>query len=316
MLLRQGRWREAWPHYEYRLAGYTQSLFDRWPRWEGQPLVGKTIVVSSEQGIGDTLQFARYVSLLRRRGAARVIFLLPPDLHRVVATIEGVDEVQEDRLQVFEADYSVFLLSLPLHFDTTPGRLAATLPAGLPVVRLPRASAPRSTTLLRVGVFWAGGVRPDQPETLAIDARRSIDFNQIAPFLLSPGLAGCVRWTVLQKHRRHESLPGIARAHGWLDPFSLANPDPPKDLYDTALIIEALDLVIGVDSALIHLAASLGKPTWMLDRADHCWRWFGPGARDWYPGALRLFRQPSPGDWPAVIDAVRQALLDALCLRR
>ncbi len=309
MLLRLGRWREAWPHFEYRLTSEDRHLFTRWPQWRGESLNGKTIIVSSEWGLGDTIQFARYVTLLRRAGAARVIFLAPANLHRLLAAVEGVDEVQEDELQAIEADYAVYLLSLPLHFDTTPETLATTLPMGLPVVRAPKPEGRDPSTRLRVGIFWAGGLRPDRPALTAIDARRSLDLSRFAPLMMSEALAGRVEWTLLQRDRRPQDLSKLAVAHGWIDPFAETNLSAPRDLYDTAVIIQGLDLVIGVDSALIHLSASLAKPTWMLDRADHCWRWTGAAATGWYPGALRIFRQPAPGDWDPVIGEAHEALL-------
>ncbi len=144
--------------------------------------------------------------------------------------------------------------------------------------------------------------------TQLIDARRSIPFATIQPLLTAPALKGRVGWTILQRDRRPDDLGALAQHHGWRDPFGEPAAEPPGDFLDTAVIIAGLDLVIGVDSALIHLAAGLGRPTWMLDRFDPCWRWLGDREdTDWYP-TLRIFRQRRRADWGEVLSRVQESL--------
>jgi hypothetical protein len=150
---------------------------------------------------------------------------------------------------------------------------------------------------LRVGLVWAGN-----PERMRMDQRRSIALQRLAPLAEMPG----VDLVSLQKGAAADARAGSALdgiMHDWTDELA--------DFADTAALIETLDLVIGVDTAVVHLAGAMAKPVWLLNRFDTCWRW--QRERDdspWYP-TLRQFRQPSAGDWDSVIVRVRDALLDA-----
>jgi hypothetical protein len=159
-----------------------------------------------------------------------------------------------------------------------------------------------------VGIFWAGRAWSDRGDLKRVDTLRSLTFEQILPLLTAPSLKGKVRWTLLQRDRRPEDLSRFAEIEGWRDPFGLPAADQPQDFLDTAHIMAGLDLVIGVDSALIHLAAGLGRPTWMMDRLAHCWRWVGDREdSDWYP-TLRIFRQSRPEAWPEVVAKITARL--------
>ena len=142
----------------------------------------------------------------------------------------------------------------------------------------------------RVGLAWAGSPRSHSRGLAAVDRRRSMTPDRLAPLLALPG----VRFFSLQKDG-----PAVAPEQRLIDLMAEM-----RDFADTAALIVNLDLVITVDTAVAHLAAGLGKPVWLLDRFDPCWRWF-TGRRDspWYP-TLRLYRQPRPGDWDAVIAEV------------
>src|SRR5262249_34097712 len=149
---------------------------------------------------------------------------------------------------------------------------------------------------LRVGLVWAGGRRQD-PNLLTVDRRRSIALDRLAPLGAVPG----VSFVSLQK-----GLPWTANP-----PPGLALLDFSADLQDfaaTAALVDGLDLVISVDTAVVHLAGALGKPVWLMNRFDTCWRWLlGRDDSPWYP-QLRQFRQPAPGDWDSVIGAVADSL--------
>jgi tetratricopeptide (TPR) repeat protein len=309
-LLAQERWGEAWPYFAER-GPLPVDPPPHARRWMGEPLEGRTLLVLGEWGIGDYIQFARYAALLKARGAARVIFGAPTLLTRLLERVDGVDKVTHDMTTAAEADLWAPLMTLPALFGTTPDTLKDSLPQGLPYIRLdrPRRPARAEDAPLRVGLFWAGGHHDGPLDLARIDAQRSLDLHQLLPLMFAGELQGCVVWTILQKDRRPDYLTDMARAAGWTDPFALGAPSLPADLLDTADIIADLDLVIGVDSALIHLAGGLNIPTWMIDRANHCWRW-RPGRQDsdWYPGVLRIFRQETLGDWDPVLARVRAAL--------
>jgi Flp pilus assembly protein TadD len=310
-LLAQERWPEAWPYFEVRdalpVAPPPQAR-----RWMGEPLGGKTILVLGEWGIGDHIQFARYAALLKARGAGTVMFGAPTLLTRLLQRVDGIDKVTHDMTKATEADLWAPLMTLPALFGTTPETLKESLPQGLPYIRLDRPRRPArqaKTAPLKVGIFWAGGHHDGPLDIARIDAQRSVDLTTVLPLMFAAELQGRVAWTILQKDRRPDYLTDMARTAGWTDPFAEDAPAPPADLLDTAEIIAGLDLVIGVDSALIHLAGGLNIPTWMIDRGNHCWRW-RPGREDsdWYPGVLRIFRQDSLGDWAPVLARVRAAL--------
>jgi len=309
-LLAQERWPEAWPYFEGRgslpVAPPPQAT-----RWLGEPLAGEAILVLGEWGIGDHIQFARYAALLKARGAAKVIFGAPRPLARLLARVDGIDRVTDDMTEVTDADLWAPLMTLPSLFATTPDTLKDTLPRGLPYIRLdaPRPAGRAEGAPLKVGIFWAGGHHDGPLDIARIDAQRSLDLSQILPLMFADELRGRVAWTILQKDRRPDYLTDMARAAGWTDPFAEDGANAPGDMLDTAEAIAGLDLVVGVDSALIHLAGALNIPTWMIDRGNHCWRW-RPGRQDsdWYPGRLRIFRQETLGDWGPVLARVRAAL--------
>ena len=300
-LLTMGRLAEGWHAYESRweveAMGGPAPIMSQ-PRWTGQQLNGETVLLYAEQGFGDTLQFCRYAPMVAAAGG-RVILVVPKALRNVLATLEGVAEVmteEDDALPAF--DYHCPLLSLPLAFQTT----LATIPA--PVAYLRADSSQWAYFLanlpgLKVGLVWAGKSRTGQPHAVAIDKRRSMSLADMAPLLSVPG-CDFVSLQLGPRAAQMQTLPPGAVLH---DVSSRLG-----DWSDTAGLIAGLDLVIAVDTAVAHLAGALGKPVWMLNRFDSCWRWFRD--RDdspWYP-TMRQFRQTSRGDWADVMARVRLAL--------
>ena len=270
------------------------------PQWRGEDLADKTIFLHSEQGYGDTIQFLRYVPLLASRGG-RVILEVPPSLGRLAEQLQGAAQVFASGAVTPAADFFCPLLSLPRAFGTT----VATIPGEVPYLAADRAAVAawrrRLADLegLRVGLVWAGNPRPNQPGANRIDRRRSVTLGHFANLAEVPG----VSFVSLQKGQaasQTRSPPPGLLVHDWTDELT--------DFADTAALIEALDLVISVDTSVVHLAGALGKPTWLLNRFDTCWRWLlNRDDSPWYP-TLRQFRQPSPGDWNSVICGVRDAL--------
>jgi len=314
--LGKGDFAEGWRLFESRYDhGGAECLPPLAPgvrRWTGEPLAGRTLLVYGEQGFGDQLQFVRYAQMAKRAGAARVTVAVAPELVRLFRLAPDIDEIvaiQPETLQV-PADYWARMMSLPGLFGTEAATIAEATPPNFPQFHLPTPPRPppRAKAPLEVGIFWAGRAWSDRGDLKRVDTLRSLTFEHILPLLTAPALKGRVRWTLLQRDRRPEGLARFAEIEGWRDPFGLPEPDQPRDFLDTAQIMAGLDLVIGVDSALIHLAAGLGRPTWMMDRFVHCWRWVGDREdSDWYP-TLRIFRQSGPGAWPDVVASITTAL--------
>jgi hypothetical protein len=159
----------------------------------------------------------------------------------------------------------------------------------------------------RVGLVWSGGFRPDRPDLWTVNQRRNIALAKLAALKNLP-----VEFYSLQKGQPAESDLGRLVAQGWDGPPIIDYTDQLHDFTDTAALIENLDLVITVDTSTAHLAGALGKPVWILNRFDTCWRWLTHRTNSpWYP-SLRLYRQPTTGDWDTVVDMVRKDLA-SLC---
>ncbi len=272
-LLSTGRWAEAWPYYEARwqvgdLAGERRNFPQ--PLWTRlQPTVGQTILLHAEQGLGDTLQFCRYAPLVAALGA-RVILEVQPSLVRLLSGLEGVDRVlaKGDPLPAF--DWQCPLMSLPLAFGTTPD----TVPAADAYLSAEPEDVARWRQRLsglpgrRVGLVWAGSSRAWMPHAVAVDRRRSMRLADMAPL---GEVAGC-SFVSLQLGPPATQLRSA--------PEGLVVHDFAADLYDfadTAALAANLDLVIAVDTSVAHLAAALGRPVWLLNRFDPCWRWLLEG---------------------------------------
>jgi tetratricopeptide (TPR) repeat protein len=298
--LAMGDYENGWTSFEWRwrseMAGAKRELSGR--RWLGDfPIDGATVFVHAEQGLGDMLQFCRYIPMLAAR--ARVILETPRPLARLLSGLEGVARVVIQGEPPPRYDAWIPLLSLPAAFGTT----LETIPAGIPYLSAdPERSAAwrrRLATLpgRKVGLVWAGSPRPGQPRANLIDRRRSMALACFGPLAAIPGLS----LVSLQKGEPAAQAPPDGMAlHDWTAEL--------EDFADTAALVDALDLVISVDTSVAHLAGALGRPVWVLNRYDQCWRWlWGRTDTPWYPTA-RLFQQDAPGDWSGVIARVVDAL--------
>jgi tetratricopeptide (TPR) repeat protein len=299
-----GRFERGWELYEARWQGPEGfEMADR-PIWDGQAsLDGKTILLRGEQGLGDVLQFCRYVKLVKALGA-HVLLEVHAPLVRLMKGLEGVDEVVEHAAVPPPTDCYAFLMSLPLAFGTT----VDTIPAQTPYLSADPADVARWTARLgprtrpRVGLVWSGGFR-DEADLRWVNARRNIALERLAP------LKGAdVDFVSLQKGEPGEGELRALKAAGWDGPEMLEVMDEVSDFADTAALVQALDLVIAVDTSTAHLAGALGKPVWILNRYDSCWRWLTDREDSpWYP-SVRLFRQEKISDWDAVVRRVRSEL--------
>jgi len=305
-LLQAGRFAEAWPDHAWRfaLAEYTGlPLNELLPPLATQPdLAGRTVLLTHEAGYGDTLQFCRYVPLLTALGA-RIVLAVPPALQRLLGAQHWAAEVLQTNAGPPTYDWHCPMMSLPSVFGTT----LETVPAAIRYLIADRALVASwaarlpSALGLRVGLVWAGQARPWLPGFATVDTRRSTSLAQFAPF----GAVEGVRFVSLQA----DAPAAEARD----PPAGLALHDPMSevvDFADTAAIIANLDLVVSVDTSVAHLAGALGKPVFLLDRYDNCWRWLsGRADSPWYP-TLRIFRQTMIGDWAPVMQQAAAALAE------
>jgi tetratricopeptide (TPR) repeat protein len=294
LLLREGRLQIGWQVWEQRHWPIHHAHNWPCPRWRGEPLQDKHMLVVQDAGLGDMLQFSRFIPLLGARGAAHTAVLCQPPLHPLMAQLPGVHAVYrwqdaEPALQARAWDYWVPVMSLAAYlgneaqpYGPTPPYIAAgaspaasAAPATSDATQLPAHEG------LRIGIVWQGN--PDFPH----DAQRSVaDATVLAPLLAVPG----TQWINLH-YTGQPSLAGLHAAPGSL-----------RDLGDTAALVAGLDLVVSVDTAVAHLAGALGVPCWlMLPAYMTDWRWMRERSdTPWYP-SLQLFRQASPGDWASVV---------------
>jgi tetratricopeptide (TPR) repeat protein len=293
--LRLGDYEQGWRKYEWRRrtqgVGTGLRHFDQ-PQWFGaEDPAGLHILLHAEQGLGDTLQFCRYAPLLAERGA-RVTLLAPPALKRLLASLAAI-KVIADGETLPDFDRHCPLLSLPLAFRTT----LSTVPANVPYLQPDAEALARWCRLLgkpsrlRVGLVWSGNSRH------AKDRERSFPLSTLAPFFDFD-----VEFFGLNKEVR-------SRDRGALQRFPVRTFEKQiEDFTDTAALIECLDLVISVDTAVAHLAGAIGKSVWILLDARPDFRWMLQREDSpWYPSA-RLFRQSVPGNWNEVVERVARAL--------
>jgi len=292
--LLQGDLAVGWPEYESRWkvgVGDERKLLQR--RWKGEPLGGERILLYAEQGLGDTMQFVRYVPLVAERGG-EVVLEVQPALHGLLAGTDGASRVIRRGETLPEFTWQCPLMSLPLALGTK----LETIPAGVPyivadAVRVDPWRERLQKNTRRVGLAWAGN--PGHPR----DRLRSIPLEQLVPLL---NVAGTTFYS-LQFGSGSEQMKQL-RPGGQLVDLG----DELQDFANVAAIVANLDLVISIDSAVAHLAGALGTPVWILLNKGCDWRWFLEREDSpWYPTA-RLFRQSNPGGWQEVVKRIEHEL--------
>jgi tetratricopeptide (TPR) repeat protein len=297
-LLMLGHFQPGWECFEARLED--RRVRDALPAvtgsiWRGkQEIAGRTMLVYAEQGIGDTIQFVRYVPLLRARGARVVLTAHAPLLSLLRPLADCIIDMNA-RPPAY--DLHCPLLSLPLAFDT---RLN-TIPAEVPYLRADAEHIERwrrrmgASRRRRVGIAFSGNVQH------ALDALRSIPAADFAPILQQKG----IEFHLLQKHIRPHDVTALAEFAG-----VQTHTEELHDFADTAALISLMDLVISVDTSVAHLAGAMGKPVWIMLQFDADFRWLRErNDSPWYPTA-RLFRQAAMREWKPVVDAVAAALAE------
>ncbi|MCI4677311.1 tetratricopeptide repeat-containing glycosyltransferase family protein [Rhodoblastus acidophilus] len=293
-LLLTGDFERGWPDYEFR---WRSSDLDRMgsivnrPLWRGEDLAGKSILLHAEQGLGDAIQFCRYASLVADLGA-KVTLAAPAQLRRLMSSLAGVGEFTS-RVDVADHyDFHCPLLSLPLAF----GARSETIPGRTPYLSVPDSVRAKWRDRLgprrafRIGLAWAGN-----PEH-ASDRQRSMPLAMARGLLPAGAEVHCLQYMIPPRDVPEMALFPEMRFFG----------ADAADFVDTAAIVLEMDLVITVDTSMLHLAGALGARTWGLLSFAADWRWLlNRSDSPWYP-TLRLFRQKAAGRWAPVIDEVRR----------
>jgi tetratricopeptide (TPR) repeat protein len=305
-LLASGEFHDGWAEHE-RARPLGLLCYDKSePRlWDGSPLPGATLALFGESGLGDVVQFTRLARLARERLGRVVLYLQPyyAPLVPLLASLDGIDEVSTDAAWLRRADVCLSVFSLTYLFDVSLDES----PVRVPYLAADPARRERFRTRLgppaagrrRVGLVWGGHPRLASARINALDRRRSIPLSMFAPLLD----VADIEFHSLQHGEAARELAGSPlrdRLH--------EHDEAIRDYADTAALMCELDLVITVDTSVAHVAGALGRPVWMLNRFDSCWRW-GPSRADapWYP-SMRIFRQPRFGDWAPAIRQAAEAL--------
>ena len=269
------------------------------PTWSGtEDIAGKTLFIEAEQGLGDTIHFCRYAPMVADLGA-HVILSAQASLVDLLRTLDPRIEIVPAGAIPAEFDYHVALLSLPLAFQT---RLD-TVPAAIPYLRadperMTRFRARIGGMGFKIGICWRGSY---------VANLRSFPLSALEGVARLPG----VRLISLQKGDGLEQLDNLPSGMA----VERLGADFPEDFSDTAAAMEAMDLIITCDTSVAHVAGALGRPTWMALRYGSDWRWLADRADSpWYPG-MRLFRQPSYGDWEGLFRQVAAQLAETLAGR-
>ncbi len=299
LLLRQGRFEEGWNYLEAR--NWYAALAARFscPRWQGESLACKSIVIGYEAGHGDMIQFCRYAAVLKAQGTASIAMICHPALKTLFVALEDVDTVIsfDEPIPLTGWDFWTPLLSIPYYCKTSLGSIPAKIPyLQAPPERIAKWAALLPKEGLRVGLVWKGNTLFEN------DADRSLpSLAVLAPLW---GVAG-VNFFSLQKGAGEDEA---AQPPGGLPLINIGY--RLEDFADTAAIVTNLDLVICVDTAIAHLTCALGKSCWVLlpgYKTD--WRWLADRTDSpWYPEIMRLFRQSTIGDWAPVVAEVANAL--------
>jgi Flp pilus assembly protein TadD len=293
LLLLLGRFNEGWFAYESRweAPGHDRPHPD-YRVLDLDQVAGRRVLVKEEQGRGDVIQFLRYIRPLAARGA-RVVLSVYNDLVPLALEMAEVEQVLGPDADEAEYDLRTSPMSLPLAFATD----LATIPALVPYLRTPASRIARMKHHLgpvlgpRIGVVWSGSI--------ASLPRSAMPLMVLEPLLRRAG----VEFHCLQKEIRTED-------RAWLDRTNIITTHEAmlRDFGDTAALIDAMDLVVSIDTAVAHLAGAMAKPVWIMLPFNPDWRWLlGRDDSPWYPTA-RLFRQPKPGDWDAVVRSVAASL--------
>jgi len=296
-LLLLGDYARGLPEYEWRFKTRTVVRPRNFPQplWDGSNLAGKRILLHAEQGLGDTIQMARYLPMVAARGG-KAILECPSPLVRLLSNLPGLDQIVASGQPLPAFDVQCTLMSLPLVFKTT----LETIPAPVPYLYADPNSAedwskrfPPDRAIKRIGLVWAG--RPENKN----DRNRSMRLDQFAPLSVWKN----VKFYSLQKGAAADEARNPPAGMELID-----NTNDLDDFTDTAAMLVNLDLLVTVDTSVAHLAGAMGKPVWVLLPFMPDWRWIlNRDDTPWYP-TMRLFRQKVRGDWGEMMERVKEAI--------
>ncbi len=301
LLLRQGRFDEGWRCLDDRNIYLPLEKSLPCPRWRGESLEGRSLLIGFEEGYGDMIQFCRYATVLKEQGVAKITMICRPPLKPLLTTVTGLDDVfaLEETFPPRKFDYWTMPVSLPFHLRTR----IDSIPSRIPYLHADMELVARWSSLLaaeslptdlRVGLVWKGNPLHDNDRDRSLPGLETLE---------TLGTIPGVRFFSLVKGEGEAADPPVT--------LPVVNLGPGiSNFADSAAIVANLDLVISVDTAMAHLAGALGKSCWVLltdFKTD--WRWLTKRSDSpWYPGVMRLFRQEVGGEWAPVVDEVRRAL--------
>lgn len=291
-----GNYVNGFRDFEARYSGDEVSLPEDapWPRWAGESLEGREIVILPEQGFGDAILMSRFIPLLKAQKPKKVSMVVKPPLQRLFGKIEGLDEMLAGASKGASYDYYSPNMSLP-HFIGMPDGG----PPPLPRLNIPEDSRDRARKLVKpfanrfkIGIVWTGSL------TYRANHRRSTTPQNFLGLAQVPG----VQLFSLYKGDAHKDFLESGTAGLIVD--ACGND---RDFADTAALIDEMDLMITTDTAVVHVAASLGKPIWNMLTYEGFWLYGSQESTPWYP-SMRLFRQRTSGEWPELFERVETAL--------
>ncbi len=291
--LSAGEYSKGFKEYEYRWQkDEFQKIKRRFqkPEWDGSTQKDKTIFVWPEQGYGDTIQFVRYIPLLKQK-FKRVIVEVQPGLHSLVDTMEGPDQVVSSQPAEKEFDYHIPLMSIPQYFTQTLADVPRNTPYFYPRRKDTYFDFAPYSQLKKIGIVWSGSPTHDN------DHNRSCSFNDYSTLFQLPGTAFFSLQVGPGRNQFLQSKSPVIDLAPFINTFE-----------DTAVLIQSLDLIISIDSAVVHLAGALRKKSWLLLPYRSDWRWlFNRKTTPWYPG-VKLFRQTSDCSWETVFSKLYSTL--------
>jgi tetratricopeptide (TPR) repeat protein len=298
VLLKDGQFNAGWRHYEWRFAINEQSKHAKvqldTPLWSGEPLENKTLLVIGEQGLGDIVHFSRYLNLLKRENVYIRLVCAQP-VKKLIESMNCVDEIidRQSSWQIAE-DYYVYLLSLPKILGMTLENIPTECPYFYTNKLLVEKWQKRIySDKFKIGIAWSGN--PDQIE----NSDRSCPLSALLPIINLPS----VQVFSLQKNHGAEQLTNYIEQYDVIDYTNELH-----DFHDTACLMQAMDLVITIDTSVAHVAGAVNTPVWTLLWFAHCWRYLQHRTDSpWYP-SMRLFRQPEINDWDSVVQDVVDTL--------
>jgi tetratricopeptide (TPR) repeat protein len=287
--LLQGRWAEGWRGSEFRKLALKDARYKE-PKWRGERIEGKTLLLRAEQGLGDGIQFARYVGKARAQsGAGKIILECRPPQVKLFATSQLADEVISTETAPGPFDYHLLMMSLPAVLE----RSCPVIPAETPYLRAPQENELPAGRDLKVGITWAGNVKH------LLDSLRSMKLKDLSELFQLPHITFYALQTPVPECDREflDSLGNVLNLEERL-----------TDYYETACFVRQMDVIVSVDTSVAHLAGALGKAVWTLLPFSPDWRWGLEGEQTpWYPN-MRLFRQTEKENWKPVVARVASEL--------